>query len=260
MALMHVGFFSEVLGLSCNMDVIVPEQTHGQIGQQNNIAEGERKVLYLLHGLSDDHTIWQRRTSIERYAAEYGVTVVMPTVFRGFYTDTKYGAKYWTFVSEELPRIVNSFFRVSQKREDTFAAGLSMGGYGALKLGLLCPDKFAGVASLSGAADMEKLFTREDPALSKEMEYIFGSYEELKGSDNDLVAVAERHIEKGTDLPQIYMVCGTEDFLYQNNIAFRDRFAGRLPLTYKEGPGVHDWAFWDCWIQDVLKWMFNKEG
>lgn len=97
-------------------------------------------TLYLLHGLSDDDSIWLRRTSIERYVAQMGIAVVMPQVHRSFYTDMAAGGQYWTFISEELPALARSFFPLSAKREDNFVAGLSMGGYGALKLGLRKPE------------------------------------------------------------------------------------------------------------------------
>ena len=151
MALLHVDFFSDVLGMCSQMDVILPEQTRGQIGMEGKRSDGKYPTLYLLHGMSDDHTIWQRRTSIERYAADYGIAVVMPTTQLGWYTDMHIGYKWWTFLSQELPAICRTFFpNMSSRREDTFAAGLSMGGYGALKCGLLAPETFGAVASLSG--------------------------------------------------------------------------------------------------------------
>ena len=151
MAFIQCGFFSEVLGLSTSMNVILPQSSAGQIGMEGKSFSEKHHTLYLLHGLSDDHTIWMRRTSIERYAASLGIAVVMPAVHRSFYTDMANGYNYWTFVSEELPAIARSFFPLSDAREDNFVAGLSMGGYGAFKLALRCPDKFAAAASLSGA-------------------------------------------------------------------------------------------------------------
>lgn len=259
MALLHVNFFSEVLGLSMNMDVILPQQTKGQIGMEGVRKDGKYPVLYLLHGMSDDQTIWQRRTSIERYAADYGIAVVMPTVHLSFYTDMKYGLKYWTFLSEELPQILHEFFpNISEKREDTFAAGLSMGGYGAMKLGLLKADKFAGVASLSGALDMLSVMNLRDEDAAV-FSLIFGSAEELEGTDNDLLAAAVRLKESGKQLPGIYIWCGTEDFLYQDNIRMRDHLKElQIPVTYEEAPGDHQWKYWDEKIQRVLEWMFQK--
>ena len=192
MALLHVDFFSDVLGMCAEMDVILPEQTHGQIGMEGKRGDGKYPVLYLLHGMSDDHTIWQRRTSIERYAADYGIAVVMPSTQLGWYTDMYMGHKWWTYISQELPAICRSFFPyMSDKREDTFAAGLSMGGYGALKCGLLAPDTFSAVASLSGGVDAADCADAVpgDPH-AQLWEDIFGPKDQIRGSDNDLFAVA----------------------------------------------------------------------
>lgn len=136
MALLHVNFYSDLLELACSMDVILPETVSPR-------PDGKWPALYLLHGLSDDHTIWQRRTSIERHVAGRNLAVVMPTVQRGFYTDMRHGAPYWTFISEELPALCERLFPIAPERGARFAAGLSMGGYGAFKLGLRRPDRYA---------------------------------------------------------------------------------------------------------------------
>ena len=132
MAFLELHYHSDALGIGVTVNVILPEKAKTLIGMN---AEGgdNYKTLYLFHGLSDDQSIWMRRTSIERYAADYGIAVVMPSVNRSWYTDTVYKAKYFTFVTEELPRVCRSYFRgMSDKREDTLVAGLSMGGYGAV--------------------------------------------------------------------------------------------------------------------------------
>lgn len=128
MALIQCQFYSEVLGLSTSMNVILPQATRSQIGMEGKQGTGPHPTLYLLHGLSDDDSTWLRRTSIERYVASMGLAVVMPQVHRSFYTNMEQGAAYWTFISEELPALARSFFPLSDKREDNFVAGLSMGG------------------------------------------------------------------------------------------------------------------------------------
>lgn len=253
MALMHVGFFSQVLQINVSMDVILPETPCPR-------ACGKWHALYLLHGMSDDHTIWQRRTSIERYADGRGLAVVMPTTQRGFYTDMKHGPKYFTFISEELPEVCERMFPISSAREDRFAAGLSMGGYGAFKLGLRLPERYAAVASLSGVLDIAARVTTAH-ANSPEFSDIFGAPEELVGSDNDLCALAERLIaEKASPLPRFFIACGTEDVLYQDNQSFMARFGKALDIDYREGPGGHEWGFWDKYIRDVLDWLPIREG
>ncbi len=258
MALMHVHFFSNILGVNCAMDVIIPERNLG-IGLSGAAANSPAQhlpVLYLLHGLSDDQTIWQRRTSIERYVAGKNLAVVMPAVNRSFYTDQKCGYRYWTFISNELPALVSQFFHVSERREDTFAAGLSMGGYGALKLGLRRPDRFAAVASLSGAVDLSSFI--DDPARGFEGRMTFGSLADYRGSADDLSALAAQTAAAGNGpKPRIFMACGTADFLYQDNIRFLPRLRQLgYDLTWTEKPGAtHEWGYWDEMIQQVLAWL-----
>ena len=254
MALLRCDFFSDSLSLSTSMTVILPQQTSTQIGMAGRLADGPPPVLYLLHGLSDDDTTWLRRTSIERYVAPLGLAVVMPQVHRSFYADEAYGGRYWTFLSEELPALVSTFFRVSERREDTFVAGLSMGGYGAFKLALRQPERFAAAACLSGAVHLSGLRSSrrrpEDPGM---FERVFGE-QPLGGGPDDLFWLLDQ-AERDT-LPELYLSCGTEDPLYPDNAAF-SAACGRagVDVTTSFGPGDHDWAFWDARIQDVLAWL-----
>jgi S-formylglutathione hydrolase FrmB len=259
MALIQCQFYSDVLSLSTSMTVILPQQTTSQIGMQNKQMGDKHKTLFLLHGFSDDDTIWTRRTSIERYVAPLGLAVVMPQVHQSFYTDMKYGNRYWTFLTEELPHIARSFFPLSAKREDNFVAGLSMGGYGALKWALRHPENFAAAASLSGAVDMAN-WIKQDGHLDNVFELIYGD-EDIKNTENDLLWL----LEKGDKMPEqpkpaIYQCCGTDDFLYESNVTFKEKCEQTsYELTTDFGPGAHDWQYWDDKIQDVLKWLPLEE-
>ena len=214
---------------------------------------GPPPVLYLLHGLSDDDTIWLRRTSIERYVAPLGLAVVMPQVHRSFYTDEAYGGRYWTFLSEELPQLVGSFFRVSASRDDTFVAGLSMGGYGALKWALRQPERFAAAASLSGAVDIDGLRGRPRPQDPHLFTRVFGD-QPLAGTPDDVRWLLEQ-AEPAT-LPALWVGCGTEDALYADNVRFVEACASAgIPVTTSFIPGEHEWGLWDQQIQQVLAWL-----
>ncbi|MCQ6562087.1 alpha/beta hydrolase [Paenibacillus mendelii] len=252
MALINCDFYSDSLGLSTSMTVILPQQSYSQIGMESKALQRKHPTLYLLHGLSDDHTIWLRRTSIERYVASLGIAVVMPVVHRSFYTNMKSGYDYWTFISEELPSIARSFFPLSDRREDNFVAGLSMGGYGAFKLALSHPDRYQAAASLSGSLDIASLSERFPADFAK----VFGSLDEAVDSANDMFRLASDLAASGKQAPQLYQCCGTEDFLYDVNLNFRDHARQlNLPLTYEEEPGNHDWGYWDAKIQRVLEWL-----
>ena len=251
MALLETSFYSDVLGMCCRMNVILPQRTVSQIGMRGVDGGSENPVLYLLHGLSDDHSIWLRRTSIERYASEMGLAVVMPNVHRSFYTDMEQGQRYWTFISEELPRITKTLFKISDKREHTFVAGLSMGGYGALKLALNHPNRYAYAASLSGVMDIAH-FWKQRGGNNAEYKMIFGSLKKLKNSLNDLHYVAEE-LAKKRRKPKLYIACGSEDHLIGDNRRFHEKLDDlKIKHEYVEEPGAHEWGFWDSHIQKVL--------
>lgn len=257
MPLMHVNFYSKVLEQHSSMDVLLPTEYIGQDFPTNHLWP----TLYLLHGLSDDHTVWQRWSSLELDLTGMPLAVVMPTTLRGFYTDMQFGPKYFTYISEELPALCEKMFHLSPAREDRFAAGLSMGGYGAFKLGLRRPDRYAAVASMSGALDVvgatDAAFDYD--SILPEYPLIFGEREKAVGGQNDLFALAETRIKEKTAMPSFLQICGTEDKLYKENVRFRDRFQDKLPLTYREMPGEHVWTFWDAHISQVLQWLPLRE-
>jgi putative tributyrin esterase len=251
MALVDCDFYSDALEMSTSMTVVLPQRTRTQIGLAGADPGTEAPpVLYLLHGLSDDHTTWVRRTSLERYAAPLGLAVVMPAVQRSFYADEVQGGAYWTFLSQELPEVVASFFRVSRQRERTFVAGLSMGGYGALKWALRDPTRFAAAASMSGALDVAALAKLPDrPVLFGR---IFGG---LPGPADDVFSLL-RATPSIEDLPALRVSCGTEDPLIGASRAFVRAAEGvGLDLTVDFGPGGHEWGYWDRQIQEVLAWL-----
>lgn len=250
MALLTCRYFSEVLGLSTTATVILPEHADGQIGIVGGRSQDQLPVLYLLHGMSDDDSVWTRRTALERYASQRQLAVVMPAAHRSFYTDQHSGYPYWTHIAEELPRVMASFFPLSPRRENTFVAGLSMGGYGALKLALRFPDRFCAAASLSGALDVANR-----PELHpEEWRRTFGSHELAKQRGDDLLDLARSADPAFT--PALHVWCGLDDWLLDDSRAFRDICLARgIALDYSESDGDHDWAAWDAGIRRVLDWL-----
>lgn len=275
-AMIHsrMDFHSPALGMGTSAVVLYPQQTDGQIGMAGGIdldENGEPRVpvLYLLHGLSDDCTGWTRRTSIERYASAKGICVVMPEVRRSFYADEVLGEKYWTYVSEELPALINQTFRVSTAREDTFVAGLSMGGFGAMKLALNQPERFAAAGSFSGAlAVAQRDYTEFGHAMPARIwgqgltpeagsvyEPFFEGVEQGAFPAIDDVNALARAAEPGS-LPRLWIGCGTEDFLLEETRTFVRTLEERghaHEVTYT--PGAHEWAVWDEYVRRFLDWI-----
>lgn len=247
MAFLTLHYRSNALELNTTINIILPQ----------DIKKDEKlKVLYLLHGYIGDHTDWMRYTSIERYSWNYRLAIVMPAVNNSYYTDTVSGLNYFTYVSKELPDFITSLLPISTKREDNYVAGLSMGGYGALKIALTYPERYSKAASLSGALDLDEIrkLANQNPR-NTWFDAVFG----LKPSQNtpsDLKYLIDLHLKHDVLLPDMFIACGTEDFLYQDNkkfVSFLNQ--NNVKHTYFESPGNHDWGFWDFYIQKVLAWL-----
>ena len=220
---------------------------------------GPFPVLYLLHGLSDDHTAWTRRTSLERYVDGLPLIVILPNGERSFYTDAKEKARaaFETYIVQDLVGFVDRTFRTVPTREGRVVAGLSMGGYGAVKFALKHPDKFCAAVSHSGAVDFARGdFTRTDD-WGQEWRPIMGSHP--TGGPDDIFALAET-VDRNI-LPALRLDCGTGDFLLGHNRALHQHLTALgLPHEYEEHPGEHSWVYWDNHIQDTLKFFGGVLG
>ena len=249
MALLEIHFRSVVLQRSVSFAAILPEPVEDAAGPPY-------RTLWLLHGLSDDHTTWTRNTSIERYARQRGLAVVMPDAGRSFYADTVGGERYWTFISEELPAAARRVLPLSDRREDNAVAGLSMGGYGAFKLALAHPERFEAGMSLSGALAVAQRDERGDD-VGQAVRRAFGEPAAARGTEADLMHMATRAAGGQGPPIRLWACCGDADFLYEENLAFKDHAARvGLHVDWRFDPGdAHDWGYWDRAIQWALDWL-----
>ena len=250
MALFQGVFRSEALNQDTCFNIIIPQ----------DCPKEEIRTVYLLHGMHGDHTGWCRKTSIERYAQDRRLAIVMPDGENGFYTDMKYGKKHYTYVAEELVDYTRRIFRLSEKRENTFICGLSMGGYGALRLALMKPEQYAAAASLSGCVDIVRRL--QTCNWTNEAAAIWGDDFRtcVKGTDGDTLELINRlEADPNRLKPRIFACCGKQDFLYADNIAFRDFMKDKsFDFTFEDGDGVHNWAFWDKWVVRALDFFLEK--
>ena len=248
MALIRMDHVPKSVKVNLPLNILIPDP-----GDMKGVPVKKRKVLYLLHGLSDDASAWQRFSSIETHAKRYGLVVVMPSVARSFYLDQPNGQRYFTYLVEELPRYLEDVFGIVPRRERTLIAGLSMGGYGAIKAALLHPELYFAAASFSGALSLASMDSRPDHSERKEFESLFGDLTSINGSEHDPLVWLQRAAAKPDALPRLYASCGLEDEIYPLTVMFREACKKwNLPLEYHEAHGKHDWYFWDAELQRFL--------
>jgi len=247
-----IPFESKLVGKILPYNVLLP------VAYDQPAAKTKRyPVVYLLHGLTGHYTNWLEKTRLASYPDAYDFIIVTPEGNDGWYTDsaTVPSDKYESYILQELIPDVEKRFRAGNKREDRAIAGLSMGGYGAIKLGLKHPDKFAFAASLSGAFSVASWTEQElkDPgAIRDSIMQTFGPANSETRVANDVRKLARE--AKPELLPFFFIDCGTEDFLFSDNRQFIDLLLERkIRHEYRQLPGSHSWQFWDSEVQEVLR-------
>lgn len=264
MALIQVNFVSKTLMRTVPIQVILPVDKFSRKKDQKQ-EDKPFKTLYLLHGIFGNYTDWVTNTRIQKWAEARDLAVVMPSGENAFYVDDPAsGNLYGKFIGKELVEITRRMFPLSHKREDTFIAGLSMGGFGAVRNGLKYHETFGYIATLSGAVHIFEKGVVEEVAAEHRC---LGDPKKAAKSDNNPRVLLEnikklQKTDPAVEFPKIYQTCGTEDFLYEANCLYRDLFRKYgVDLTWDARPGKHDWDYWDETIQDVLAWLpLDKEN
>lgn len=272
MAVMKFNFLSAALGMQTNVTIILPSFSFADVmkGRKDVYVPGMKfQTLYLLHGATGDDSDYVNFSNIVRYADDNKLAVVMPAGYNAFYTDLSGGARYWKYVSEELPLVCRTMFPLSDKREDNFVAGLSMGGFGAMKMGVMKCEDYAAVLCMSGAAinpDKLKDFGKRPGPASDDGDAmpminkndVFGDPDSFKGRKNDAYHYAKLNVEQKKTLPKFFFTVGDKDFALEGVKDAYDYLTGLGYDTYYEPvPGYgHEWDFWDLTLRKAIReWL-----
>ncbi len=252
MAILQVNYQSKALFRTVPMNVILPaDRFDPDSNRYINDPDRKYKTLYLLHGLLGNYTDWITKTRILDWAAEKNLAVVMPSGDNSFYFRSRTPWNdYQTFIGEELVEMTRRMFPLSDRREDTFIAGLSMGGYGALRNGIIYSETFSHVIGLSSAIHLfEDLSEENDIGLFDDLK------EAAKTDLNPKIAVSDM-LKAGRSVPKFYLSCGLQDDLLGVNVDFRDFLKENgIDVTWDEEDYGHEWDFWDSQIRKVLDWL-----
>lgn len=271
MAFIRIDLFSKCLMRTVPVTCIVPVDNVRYEGEPMRDPGKPYKTLYLLNGIYGNNLDWSLASDVFMWAQERNLAVIMPAGENKFYVDNaSSGEAYGRFIGEELVDLTRRLFHLSDKRDDTFLGGLSMGGYGAMRNGLKYARTFGYIVSLSAAfitRDFVKSctsngivggdYTRGEGFFRS----IFGNPDTMDGGDTDCKALFDKNLADGIPNPRIYQACGSEDFLLDYNHDFRDFLKSRhADFVYDEGPGVHDFVFWNDYLRTALDWLPLEEA
>lgn len=267
MAVMTLRFNSEILGFSTALRILVPTECAKEFDYEKHYRDKTlMPVLWLLHGGSDNYTDWHDCTTVQVLADRCKFAVVMPDAQNSSYSNMAYGPDWFDYMTRELPEYLYARFPFSRKREDNFIAGMSMGGFGTLKIALSYPERFLAACPIASAVGLTNQYvhhtTDERKWFGREFEKIFGHFEhpeELLGSGEDCYWLLEKALKEKRELPALMMAQGTEDFTYEDNRKFRDFAQSRgVNIEWVEAPGIHDWNSWNLYIPRVFAFISKQ--
>lgn len=252
MAVLTLDFHSQALKMNTNIAMLLPDASKRAARKFSDY-----RILYLLHGLSDDYTSWLRHTRVEDYATSYQTVVIMPSGGRSMYCDNVLGQNYLTYLTHELPEYIQWITAISMVRKNTYIAGNSMGGYGAARAALSHPQSYRGFASFSGLLDFAPFLTMITSELENDFMFMRDVIDHPETSVlnpiNLLTAPSENEVE-------MYLSCGTTDSLLGCTQNFKQKAdALGLSATCVLEPGCHDWGFWDQQLEKYLRSLHERD-
>lgn len=256
MALIRMTLRSRVLKMDTMVNVVIPYDYFDNSGQPRPVL----RTLYLLHGLGQNADSWQRMSSAERYANYYGYALIMPDAQRSFYTDMAHGARFFTYLTEELPQTVQAIFKLPADPAHTLVGGLSMGGYGALKCALQRPDLYAGAMCFSSgffALNHPDMLLENGYYAQAELQGVLGK--DLQAAALDDLSARICNWPQDQQKPTLYLACGTEDSLYSLSTEMAALLhENDFDVCYQQWPGIHDWRFWDAALEKGMLYMNDR--
>lgn len=245
-----------------SISVVLPADNIHFLRGEEDIVEKPYKTVYLLHGLFGSDDIYLANTNIQKFAEDNNIAVVIPSCGNSFYVDKVESHElYAQYVGEELVEFTRSIFPLSHKKEDTAIAGFSMGGYGAIKLGLKYNNTFGHIGAISAALITEDVLNWKsgEEYLLKSREFAescFGDLDKIKNSDNDPKFLIDTLVDNKMDVPNIFMAIGEDDFLLDFNKDYYDYLKEKnINPTFKIDSGEHTWEFCDEHIKEFIKWL-----
>lgn len=261
-------FYSTVLGRNAEFRFILPDDARARRDMFKDSPAYRRptKTIYLLNGYSNSSTEWLLGGNIRFMADRFNLAMILPNGENSFYTNGPgTGRRFGDYIGIDLVNFTRERFGLSDKREDTFIGGISMGGYGALRNGFAYPDTFSKIIAMSPAYIIHEIDKAKPGFQNAGGNYdfyyaLFGNLDTVMESENSVEHLI-RNIEE-TDvakMPQVFHACGTEDFLYDVNLTLENYLnEHNVPHKFHESGGTHDFDFWNQYIQKSFAWAVEE--
>lgn len=264
MSTMKISFASQMLKRIVEFNLILPNDLPEEMIIENQCYKREIKTLYLLHGFGGNCNDWLYGSLAQELSVKYNLAIVMPSGENSFYLDGRGAGKlYGEFIGRELVGYIRRVFGLSDKKENTFIGGLSMGGFGAIRNALKYNDTFGKVFALSSALIVNEIKNQKQGFKNLVADYdyyvnTFGDLSKLEESENNPEYLVKKLKSENKEIPPIFMACGTEDFLLETNREFYEFLLNqKVEINYEESPGTHDWKFWNEYLEKSINWLLN---
>lgn len=265
MALLQVNKYSMALSRTITFHILLQNDMPKELLEGNQHYDRPMKTLYLLHGFSGNTLDWLTGSLAQELSLKYNLAIVMPSGENSFYLNGKgLGRGYETLIAQELPSYCQKTFGLSDRPEDNFIGGLSMGGFGAIHTALKYPEHFGKMFGLSSGMILNRIKGMKPGTSNEIADYdyfaqVFGNLDKLEESENNPEYLVKARMKKGDVIQPVFMACGTEDFLLNDNHQFRDfLIENGVDLTYKESAGIHDWKFWNEYLEPAIQWLLDE--
>ena len=264
MAVFEMTFMSYALQRVVPVHMILPNDLSMEMMSGNLHYERPPKTLFLLHGFSGSGLDWITESSVRQLAWKYNLAIILPSGENSFYLNQKgIGGGYQEYIGIELVEYMRRTFGLAKRPEDTYIGGMSMGGFGALHTGLKFPENFSKMFGLSSAMIVNRV-KKMKPGFTDmigDYEYytrVFGNSRELENNENNPEYLVKERKRAGEKIQPILMVCGSGDFLVEDNREFRDFLKKEeVEVTYWERAGIHDWNFWNKYLEPAIMWLLT---
>lgn len=255
MAILDLTIHSHILNCENEMKVFLPSKPTGK--------NGKHKVIWYQHGGNGDCYGWEGDTALFRHAEHYGYAIVQLSTYNSFGMNMAHGGQYADFLEKEvIPEVCRLVPSLSLDPEDNTSAGVSMGGFGAVRLAMNCPERFSKCAAFAGALAMPIIYQRYLQGIQPggpDFDYAFGSVERLQNNENDILYMAKKRMENGTMIP-VYMICGVDDFGFDlNDYMQREFIKMGVDVSFFATTGEHASECWEPHLPEFFEWLKRKE-